>query len=151
MAGKIWALALITLADIACIAAGAAVLYGLHLPALWDTLVADVVATIVIFAFSRAFKNSSFYDAYWSVIPPLLAIYWFTTRAPGIDMTRAVLVIALVWYWAIRLTANWATFWTGLQHEDWRYPLVRERAGKFAVAADFAGIHLFPTIQVFLG
>src|SRR3546814_14472343 len=89
-------------------------------------------------------------DLYWSVIPPLLAIYWFTTRAPGIDMTRAVLVIALVWYWAIRLTANWATFWTGLQHEDWRYPLVRERAGKFAVAADFAGIHLFPTIQVFL-
>src|SRR3546814_14306025 len=31
------------------------------------------------------------------------------------------------------------------------YPLVRQRAGKFAVAADFAGIHLFPTIQVFLG
>src|SRR3546814_9121630 len=91
MAGKTSALALITLAYIACIAAGAAVLYGLHLPALWDTLVADVVATIVIFAFSRAFKNSSFYDAYWSVIPPLLAIYWFTTRAPGIDMTRAVL------------------------------------------------------------
>src|SRR3546814_14346318 len=59
-------------------------------------------------------------DLYWSVIPPLLAIYWFTTRAPGIDMTRAVLVIALVWYWAIRLTSNWATFWTGLQHEDWR-------------------------------
>src|SRR3546814_13800421 len=90
-------------------------------------------------------------DLYWSVIPPLLAIYWFTTRAPGIDMTRAVLVIALVWYWTIRLTANWATFWTGLQHEDWRYPLVRERAGKFAAAADFAGIPLFQTIQVFLG
>src|SRR3546814_12642392 len=90
-------------------------------------------------------------DLYWSVIPPLLAIYWFTTRAPGIDMTRAVLVIALVWYWAIRLTANWATFWTGLQHEDRRYPLVRERAGKFAVAAGFVGINPFPTIPVFLG
>src|SRR3546814_17099025 len=66
-------------------------------------------------------------------------------------MTRAGLVIALVWDWAIRLTANWATFWTCLQHEDWRYPLVRQRAGTFAVAADFAGIHLFPTIQAFLG
>src|SRR3546814_18989312 len=106
MAVKPLCLSLVTLSYIAFIAAGAAGLYGLHLPALWDTLVADVVATIVIFAFSRAYRNSSFYDAYWSVIPPLLAIYWFTTRAPGIDMTRAVLVIAPVWYWAIRLTAN---------------------------------------------
>lgn len=151
MAGKASALGLITLAYVLSVAAAAAVLYGLHLPALWDAFAADVVATIVIFAFSRVYRNSSFYDAYWSVIPPLLAIYWFTTRAPGIDVTRAMLVMALVWYWAIRLTANWATFWTGLQHEDWRYPLVRERAGKFAVIADFAGIHLFPTIQVFLG
>lgn len=41
--------------------------------------------------------------------------------------------------------------WAGMDHEDWRYPLVRERAGKFAVPVDFLGIHLFPTVQVFLG
>jgi len=128
-----------------------AVLYGMHIAAPWDAFVADVVATAVIFAFSLAFRNSSFYDPYWSVIPPLLALWWFATGAPDVDMTRALLVIALVWYWAIRLTANWATFWGGLHHEDWRYPIVRERAGKFAIPADFAGIHLFPTIQVFLG
>lgn len=40
---------------------------------LWlDTLIADVLATLVVFVFSRAFRNSSCYDAYWSVIPPLL-------------------------------------------------------------------------------
>jgi hypothetical protein len=43
---------------------------------LWlDTLVADVLATLVVFAFSRAYRNSSFYDAYCSVIPPLLTFY----------------------------------------------------------------------------
>ncbi|GAC1590725.1 MAG: DUF1295 domain-containing protein [Sphingomicrobium sp.] len=62
-----------------------------------------------------------------------------------------MLVMALVWLWAIRLTANWATYWGGLHHEDWRYPIVRARAGRFGTLADFFGIHLFPTVQVFLG
>ena len=39
---------------------------GFLLNALW----ADLVGTVIIFAFGRYYKNSSFYDAYWSVIPP---------------------------------------------------------------------------------
>lgn len=103
----------------------------------------------MIFGFSFKYKNSSFYDAYWSVIPPLLAVYWYWAHDLGVDATRATVVIALVWLWGIRLTANWATYWEGLHHEDWRYPLVRARAGKAAVWADLGGIHLFPTFQVF--
>jgi len=72
-----------------CIAAGAAVLFGLHLPQAWDAFAADVAATLVIFAFSLRYRNSSFYDAYWSVIPPLLAVYWMW-RHPGSEHgTRA--------------------------------------------------------------
>lgn len=133
------------------IAAGAAVLFGLHLPQPWDALAADVVATLVVFGFSRAWRNSSFYDAYWSVIPPLLAVYWMWRHPDSAGAPRAILVTALVWLWAIRLTANWSVHWGGLHHEDWRYPLVRARAGKAAVLADLFGIHLFPTVQVFLG
>jgi len=146
------ALGLITVAYILCIAAAATVLWWGGLPQPWDAFAADVAATVVIFAFSRKYRNSSFYDAYWSVIPPLLAVYWYCANPQaGVDATRAALVIGLVWLWAIRLTANWATFWEGLHHEDWRYPLVRARAGKHEFAADFMGIHFFPTVQVFLG
>lgn len=146
------ALGLITIAYVLCIAAAAAVLWWGGLPQPWDAFAADVAATVVIFAFSRKYRNSSFYDAYWSVIPPLLAVYWYCANPQaGIDATRAALVIGLVWLWAIRLTANWATYWEGLHHEDWRYPLVRARAGKHEFAADFMGIHFFPTVQVFLG
>jgi len=134
-----------------CIGAGAAVLAYAGLPQPWDALVADLVATLVIFAFSLRYRNSSFYDAYWSVIPPLLAVYWMAMHAPALDSPRAMLVMALVWLWAIRLTTNWAVHWGGLSHEDWRYPIVRARAGKAAVLADLFGIHLFPTVQVFLG
>ena len=117
---------------------------------LWNMFWADIAATVAIFVFSRLYKNSSFYDAYWSVIPPLIALYWtMAATAQGIDMTRAWLVVILVWLWGIRLTANWATFWPGLEHEDWRYGPIKTNAGKWNALADFSAIHLFPTVIVF--
>ncbi|WP_341924889.1 DUF1295 domain-containing protein [Nocardioides psychrotolerans] len=117
---------------------------------LWDGLVADLLATLVIFGASRLHHNSSFYDAYWSVAPPLL-IGWWWSQSPEADDTRAALVMLVVVVWAVRLTGNWIYAFPGLHHEDWRYPLLRERAGKAEVLADLGGIHLVPTIQVFLG
>ena len=117
---------------------------------LWNMFWADIAATVAIFVFSRLYKNSSFYDAYWSVIPPLIALYWtMAATAQGIDMTRAWLVVILVWLWGVRLTANWVTFWPGLEHEDWRYGPIKTNAGKWNALADFSAIHLFPTVIVF--
>ena len=117
---------------------------------LWNMFWADIAATVAIFVFSRLYKNSSFYDAYWSIIPPLIALYWtMAATAQGIDMTRAWLVVILVWLWGVRLTANWATFWPGLEHEDWRYGPIKTNAGKWNALADFSAIHLFPTVIVF--
>ena len=119
---------------------------------LWlDALVADVLATLVIFGFSRYHHNSSCYDAYWSVAPPLLALYWWAAGSLGSDDVRAWLVTTVVAVWAVRLTANWVHGWPGFEHEDWRYPMLRDRAGRWGLVADLFGIHLFPTLQVFLG
>ncbi|WGX95545.1 DUF1295 domain-containing protein [Nocardioides sp. L-11A] len=119
---------------------------------LWlDGLIADVLATLVVFAASRLHRNSSFYDAYWSVLPPYLAGYWWWAADVTRDDPRAWLVLGVIVVWAVRLTANWVRSFPGLHHEDWRYPLVRERAGRFELLADLVGIHLVPTIQVFLG
>ena len=134
-----------------CLGAALGVLLGSDLAAPWNALLADVVATVVIFCFSAAYRNSSFYDAYWSVIPPALAFWWMFSHEGMHRDPRAIVVTALVCLWALRLTMNWAVHWGGLGHEDWRYPLIRARAGKAAGFADFFGIHLFPTVQVFLG
>jgi steroid 5-alpha reductase family enzyme len=115
------------------------------------TLWADLIATLIIFGFSRAYKNSSFYDAYWSVIPPLMVVFWMVYHeSPQVDPARQAMVMILVWLWGIRLTANWGTHWTGMKHEDWRYAPIREKAGRLELLADFGGIHLFPTLIVFL-
>ncbi|MCX6401812.1 MAG: DUF1295 domain-containing protein [Propionibacteriales bacterium] len=120
---------------------------------LWlDGLIADLIATVVVFGGSRVLHNSSCYDPYWSVLPPFLVIFWLlAAETPGVNDARAVLLIVVVFVWAIRLTGNWLHDWPGLRHEDFRYAPIRDGAGRFEMAADFAGIHLFPTLIVFLG
>lgn len=143
----------VTLAYVVAIAAGLAwLVWGPDTAHLWlDGLIADLVATLVIFGFSRAYGNSSCYDAYWSVIPPLLAFYWWVAADAGVDDARWWLMMAVLVAWAIRLTANWVRTFPGMHHEDWRYPMVRGRAGRFELVADLMGIHVFPTLQVFAG
>jgi steroid 5-alpha reductase family enzyme len=116
-----------------------------------DTLLADVVATLVVFAGSRLLHNSSCYDAYWSVAPPLLAAWWWSTADPGADRLRLGVATGVIVVWAVRLTANWAIGFPGLHHEDWRYARLRDRAGRAELVVDLAAIHLIPTLQVFAG
>lgn len=108
----------------------------------------DVVATVVVFIFSIAFHNSSLYDPYWSVAPPLIALFWIKN---GFNQLAAYLMLFAILFWAIRLTLNWARGWQGLAHEDWRYKMLREKNPKLYPVTNFFGIHLFPTLMVFLG
>ena len=117
---------------------------------LWRALWADLVATLVVFGASRWHRNSSFYDAFWSVIPPVLMLWWMVVGSSASTL-REMLVLALLLFWATRLTCHWAYYWPGLHHEDWRYGMLREQAGRNAVVVDLMGVHVFPTIQVFLG
>ena len=112
---------------------------------------ADFAATLVVFCFSVAFRNSSFYDPYWSVAPPVIGLYFALVAPPGALPGRQVLVLACVALWAVRLTWNWARGWTGLEHEDWRYVDMRARSGRLYWVVSLVAIHLVPTVIVFLG
>lgn len=137
---------------VAIAAAGCWLGWGPTTGRLWlDTLIADLLATVVVFGFSRMYKNSSFYDAYWSVIPPLLLFYWWIRSGPDVDSLRCWLVAIVLVLWAIRLTANWVYGFPGLHHEDWRYSMFRDRAGRWEFFVDLFAIHLIPTVQVFVG
>ena len=114
-------------------------------------LAADLAATFVVFGFSMAFDNSSFYDPYWSVAPPLIGLAFVCTAEAGTAVpARQALVLGLVALWALRLTWNWARGWSGLHHEDWRYvDLYAQGMPKWFIS--FFGIHFFPTVMVLLG
>jgi steroid 5-alpha reductase family enzyme len=142
--------ALCTLAYVVAFAAAAATaaLVPLDHP-LAVAAAADLVATAVVFGFSVAFDNSSFYDAYWSVAPPILGAYFLAFAPEDVNAPRQVLALGLCTAWAVRLTYNWARGWTGLGHEDWRYVDLRAKTGKLYWLVSGLGIHLFPTVQVF--
>src|SRR5690348_11087150 len=142
----------VAVAYLVAFGAGAAWLYlGPDTNHLWlDGLIADLIATAVVFGASRLHHNSSFYDAYWSVLPPALVLYWWAEGGLGVDELRPWLVLGVIVFWSVRLTGNWIYAFPGLHHEDWRYPMLRDKAGKAEAVVDLMGIHVFPTLQVFL-
>ena len=113
--------------------------------------IADTIATVVIFMYSMVYKNSSLYDPFWSVIPPFIALFWMWVSPNDANIFRQIILLTLVSLWAVRLTANWARGWQGLQHEDWRYERIASKTGKLYWLVSFLGIHYFPTVMVFLG
>ncbi|MFK7898633.1 MAG: DUF1295 domain-containing protein [Myxococcota bacterium] len=150
------ALGLVTASYVMALAAGwATIVFGPDLLGtdnpLWLAFAADVVATLVIFGWSMAYDNSSFYDAYWSVIPPAIVVYWILIAEPGVPEMRTAGVVFVSFVWGARLTYNWARGWTGLDHEDWRYVDFRNMSERFYWLISFGGIHFFPTLIVFAG
>ncbi|MCX6234614.1 MAG: DUF1295 domain-containing protein [Bacteroidetes bacterium] len=115
-------------------------------------LILDLAATVIIFIFSVSFNNSSFYDPYWSVAPVPILIYWYISAGhTTVNPVRQILIITLVVIWSVRLTYNCFRRWKGMQDEDWRYVNYRKNTGRFYWVISFFGIHLFPTLIVFLG
>ncbi|MFK7787713.1 MAG: DUF1295 domain-containing protein, partial [Crocinitomicaceae bacterium] len=113
-------------------------------------LTAHIVMTVICFIFSLIKKNSSVYDAFWSVIPFYFVVFWAYQyhEVMGIPQWISFGVVS-IWSW--RLTLNWARSWADFSHEDWRYIKLAKDTGKFYPAVNFLGIHLFPTLLVFGG
>ena len=115
-----------------------------------NVLIADVVATLVIFLFSIIFNNSSVYDPYWSVAPPVIVLYLIHQFPDGNNL-RQIIILVLVTFWSLRLTINWFRGWKGFGHQDWRYINIANKTGVLYWPVSFLGIHLMPTLFVFLG
>lgn len=110
---------------------------------------ADLVMTLVTFAFSVFKKNSSVYDAYWSVIPFYFLMLWWGNSYETWGAAHYLTAFTIS-FWSWRLTHNWYRSWTGWEHEDWRYVNFRKQFGKHFQWINFSAIHLYPTCIVFL-
>ena len=144
-----WSFVVITLIYLIATAIGVwvfAFLSGSHF--LVRLFAADFAATVFVWLWGVVFSNSSVYDPYWSVAPPLMltgyALY------VGAGSLPVVLLQIAVWYWAIRLTGNWACTFPNLNKQDWRYDMYKERFPRLWHIVNFTGINLMPTIVVFL-
>lgn len=111
--------------------------------------IADVVATLVVFGFSFAVRNSSVYDAFWMAAPPAFLVGgWALASSPRGMSAREIVTLVVILAWAARLTWNWIRGWSGLDHEDFRYRDLQKKTGKAYWLVSLAGLHLFPTSLV---
>lgn len=116
---------------------------------LWEGLIGDVVATIVVYVASLATGNTSVFDPYWVAAPMALTLWWILERAAAADAGAGargapadahaaaaaglavgwpqVAAVATVWAWAWRfhLLTPWDGWTVGLRAEDWRYTKLR--------------------------
>ena len=130
----------------AAAATGIAVYNIIDLPWWLSLLIADVAATLLTFAFGVILGNASVYDPYWSVQPPVILIA-FAVKT-GLTALGWMLLFVIL-FWAVRLTANWAYTFKGLLHQDWRYTMLEEKTGVFYPFINFVGIHMVPTLVVY--
>ena len=110
-------------------------------------LITDIACTVFVFIFSMIFKNASVYDPYWSVQPIVIVVFFACGHM--ITLPSLLLLISII-YWGIRLTGNWAYTFGGLKHQDWRYTKFENENGKIYPLINLAGIHLMPTLIVYL-
>ncbi|MFS4491871.1 DUF1295 domain-containing protein [Maribacter sp. 2308TA10-17] len=113
-------------------------------------MAADFVMTVICFIYSVIKRNSSVYDAFWSVIPFYFVLLLCYINFENLNLFH-YLTLMTVSIWSWRLTLNWARSWAGFSQEDWRYVDLAEQTGKFYPFVNFFGIHLFPTAMVFAG
>ena len=110
-------------------------------------LCADVLATVVVWAFGLLYENVSVYDPYWSVFPPVAFLLWaFYT---GIWSLPVVLLLIASYYWGWRLTRNWMITFKGIGHEDWRYTKYRSQHSLIFHTINLFGLNMMPTLIVF--
>jgi len=114
----------------------------------WRVLFGDLAATGLVFLTGVALQNASVYDPYWSVAP-IVIIGGLIFSSNHLSLGAGLLLVVIS-FWGIRLTANWAHTFTNLGTQDWRYDDFKQRYPKSFQVISFFGINLFPTIVVYL-
>ena len=144
---RVFSFIMVALVYLLATASALIIFWALPFHEVWlKLLIADVCATVITFIFSLIFKNASVYDPYWSVQPIVITLAFAVGKR--LTIVRLLPLIA-VFFWGIRLTANWAYTFKNLNHQDWRYTMLKEKTGKFYSVVNFLGIHMFPTLVVY--
>eukprot|EP00944_MAST-04C_sp_MAST-4C-sp1_P014291 g14291.t1 len=118
-------------------------------------LVAHTVATTIIYIFSFMYSNTSIYDPAWCYFPIGMCIGWMSYAGFNVNF-RGMAALILIVLWCVRYAVQfpWTGWFTGIEHEDWRYIEMAKRTGSNTVLywiASLVSLHMTPTLLVFAG
>jgi steroid 5-alpha reductase family enzyme len=99
----------------------------LHHPLLTANLLFFVFVDLQFWVIALFQRSSWLIDPYWTLLPPLLALFYLSHPLAAPDGTRAALSISILLIWSVRLTWNYLRRerWRFGYREDWRYAKMR--------------------------
>lgn len=110
----------------------------------------DLIATFIIYLLSLIIKNSSLYDAYWSLTPFVMLTYLIILNYNHLNIYHYIVYIVFS-FWSIRLTINWIITFENRKWIDWRYRDLQAKSNQYTwQIINFFGIMLMPTLLVFV-
>lgn len=110
--------------------------------------IANALSTVFVWVVGVFLKSASIYDPYWSV--QTVVIYMFLMISKSAYNLGSILILCCLLFWAVRLTYNFAYGFDDLSYVDWRYKMLKEKTGPLFQVVSLLGIHMFPTIVVYL-
>ena len=111
----------------------------LHHPVLTVNLLFFLFVDIQFFLIALVQKSTWLIDPYWTLLPPLMALFFFANPLSDPSETRALLCLLLLGIWSIRLTGNYfrRERWRFGFREDWRYAKMRRERRFFVIEQIF--------------
>ena len=110
-------------------------------------LLADIIATVIVWASGVILKTASAYDPYWSL--QTLAIYLCLLFKYQNWHVGTILLLVVISLYSFRLTLNFVLGFHSLSYVDWRYKMLKQKTGKFYQVVNLLGICMFPTLVVY--
>ena len=110
-------------------------------------LLADIIATLIVWASGVILKTASAYDPYWSL--QTLAIYLCLLFKYQNWHVGTILLLVVISLYSFRLTLNFVLGFHSLSYVDWRYKMLKQKTGKFYQVVNLLGICMFPTLVVY--
>jgi steroid 5-alpha reductase family enzyme len=105
----------------------------LHHPILAANLLFFAFVDVQFWLIALFQRSSWLIDPYWTLLPPLLALFYFTHPLAEADATRGALSLFAMSVWSMRLTGNYfrREHWRFGFREDWRYAKMRRERPLF--------------------
>ncbi len=105
----------------------------LHHPLLAANLLFLLFVDLQFWGIALFQRSSWLIDPYWTLLPPLLALFYVAHPLAEPEGTRAALSIGILLVWSVRLTWNYfrRERWRFGVREDWRYAKMRAERRHF--------------------
>jgi steroid 5-alpha reductase family enzyme len=129
------------------------ILFPLISSPLYRLYIIDFYITCLLFLVGNyIFLSNNIYDLHWPLIPLISSIYFhFTSDSIELLSLKRLPLILIICLWSFHLIWQTISSSNNIQHEDWRYQMMRKQYPNYFPIFAFFALHLLPMFQVLIG